>query len=357
LHAAANPPKASGAVLGVLTARYADGTETRRELKNKTDIGNWRDPSAGENLGIAWESENATASIGLIGDRVASLVFQRFDIAPAKNAIVYAVNPGEAFESLGRLFPGGFSPLGLVARIGSLPGRPPEVLAQSAAAPLRSQAIAAAVTGGTTENLPPRAYLMDDSLAARLERDGVIPQNAIDTSRTRYASDTGQIELSADAGTVKAVSPRAELFSLAPGAALDGGCVSVADVDARCAIAVVALPASPREARDASGTPPLAAARRILVTHLTNALPQGAIFAHADCKLLKTWGGGPHLVRRGAAVLTLRLAGGDWQAWAVDAAGRRMREVPLARRAGGAFTLALSTITRGGAQLAYELAR
>jgi hypothetical protein len=290
----------------------------------------------------------ATDPVGLIANRTGSLVFQRFDIAPAKHAIAYAVNPDEAFTSLGRLFPGEFSPLGLVARIGSLPDRPSGVLTKFGAA----QNLDAVVTGETRQELPPKAYLMGDDLAAGLERDGVIPAGSISADRARYAADTGEIELRADTGTVKAVSPRSELFVLAPGSRLDGACVSVVNGGTRCSISVIAL------ATKADAAPPaLADARRILVTHLTNALPQGAKFSHTDYKLLKYWGAGPHLVQRGSATLTLRLPDGGWRAWAVDATGKRAHEIPLARQAVGAFILEVSTITSHGTQLAYELAR
>lgn len=291
----------------------------------------------------------AADPIGLIGDRVGSFVFQRGDIAPAKAAIAYATNSDEAYTSLGRLFPGEFSPFGLVVRIGSMPGQPAEVLEKYGA----SKKIDAVVTGETLQPLPASgAYLLNDKLAASLERDGVIPKNSISADRTRYVSDTGQIELRTDSGTVKAVSPRSEHFVIAPGGCLDGDRVSVSDVGTHCAISVVAL-----QTKGEKTAPALADARRVLVTHLTNALPQGMTFAHTDYKLLKAWGKGPHLVERGSATLALRLPEGKWRAWAVDSTGKRTRELPLTRAGDGARILKVSTITPEGTQLAYELAR
>ena len=148
---------------------------------------------------------------------------------------------------------------------------------------------------------------------------------------------------------MKVVTPRSELFILAPRSELRGERVLVANGATRGAVSVIALAADGDE-------PTLAGARRILITHLADALPAGMEFGHTDRKLLKSWGDGPHLLSRADASLQLRLPAGDWKAWAVDATGARVRELAL-RREGDMWQLQLSTISAEGTQLAYELAR
>lgn len=287
----------------------------------------------------------ANDPVGLVADRVGAFLFQRGDIAPAERAIVYAVRPAEAFSALGRLFPGDFSPLGLVARIGSLTGQPAEVAAKSPA-PGR---LAAIVTGEVPAGSPRNTYANGPEVAQQMQRDGALPPNSVSEDNTRYVSDTGQIELVADEGTVKVVTPRSELFILAPGSGLRGERVTVANGATRAAVSVIALAADDNE-------PTLARARRILITHLADALPAGMEFGHTDRKLLKSWGSGPHLLARAVATLQLRLPEGAWRAWAVDATGARVREVALSRQ-DHAWQLQLSTVSAEGTQLAYELAR
>lgn len=287
----------------------------------------------------------ANDPIGLIADRVGSFLFQRGDIAPAERAIAYAVRPDEAFSSLGRLFPGDFSPLGLVARLGSLTGQPAEVAKKFPA----HDRLAAIVTGEVPAGSPRHTYANGSAMAERMQHDGALPPNSVSADNTRYVSDTGQIELIADAGTVKVVTPRSELFILAPQSELRGERVTVSNGATRGSVSVIALASDTDE-------PTLAGARRILVTHLADALPAGMEFGHTDRKLLKAWGSGPHLLARADASLQLRLPGGDWKAWAVDATGARVRELPV-RREGETCQLQLSTVSDAGTQLAYELAR
>ncbi|RRJ98091.1 glycosyl hydrolase family 5 [Opitutaceae bacterium TAV4] len=297
----------------------------------------------------------ASDPIGLIADRTGALLFQRGDISPATRTIAYAVRPDEAFSNLGKLFPSDFAPLGLVSRIGSLPGEP-------AAVRTRAPSLAAIVTGSTpapSKPVPAKTYLADSALYSSLQRDNVIPRGSISEDARRFVSDTRQIELRSDEGTLRVVTPRSELFVLAAqgdGRRLVGDRASVVNetTGVPSVVSVISLP-SPDS--DASGaTPPLAETRRILVLHLTDALPDGMTFAHADQRLLQSWGKGPHLVRLGNATLTLRLPAGAWKAWAVDPAGKRVAEIPI-REENGRLTLALSTIAPSGTRLAYELAR
>jgi hypothetical protein len=291
----------------------------------------------------------ANDPVGIIADRVGALLFLRADIAPARGALVWAARPEEAFSDQWLRYPGTFTRLGLVTRLGSLTGQPAAVLARAD----KAHAIAAAVIGqgkrfSPPEPLPAKTYLAGDTLHTSLQRDGVLPAGSINAAATHFKSDTGEIELRADDGSVKVVTPRSELFVAPARADLTGGIVSITDNTADAAINIVSLDGSP-----------LAESRRILVTHLTDAIPQGATFGAPDRKLIHEWGTGPHLVRRGEASLTLRLpaaAAGEWKAWAVDATGARTKEIPL-RKENDAFIMTVATITPEGTQLAYELAR
>ncbi|MDR1010721.1 MAG: glycosyl hydrolase family 5 [Opitutaceae bacterium] len=290
----------------------------------------------------------ASDPIGLIGDRIGAVLFRRGDIAPATRTVAWAVRRDEALTDLKREFPPEFFPVGFVSQIGSLTGEPAGVWK-------KRPDLSAVVTGPTASPpLPPRTYLATGpdsdavrgaSLAARLQHAGVLPPGSVHAGGKRFTSDTGQIEIDAAAGTLKVVTPRSELFHVPPGARLDGNRVSIENVTAGAAVSIIALDPAP-----------LAATRRILVTHLTDALPEGMEFETPERTLLLSWGRGPHLVRRGDTTLRLRLPDGGWKAWSLAASGRRIREIPL-RKNGSEYVLTLSTITPEGTQLAYELER
>ena len=278
--------------------------------------------------------------IGQIADRVGAALFLRGDIAPAKKEVGFAVQPGTAFMSREKSFPDVFSRLGLVTRIGSRPASPAEFLddAKLAAVVVETADYRTGADRGT--------YPADQSLAENLERDGVIPTGSISPDGKRYLSDTRQIELKSDEGSLKVVTPRSELFVLPPQVTLSGERVSVSNGDTFGTVSVVAVDGHP-----------IAESGRLLVTHLTDVLPTGVDFKSADRKLQESVGKLPHLVLRGSAELTLKLTeGGSYQAWALAPSGARLREVPLTKTSGG-WLLKVETVTKEGTQLAYEIKR
>jgi hypothetical protein len=149
-----------------------------------------------------------------------------------------------------------------------------------------------------------------------------------------------------DTGTMKVVTPRSELFVLPSAARLEGQRVSVRNGDTFSTVSVVSL-----------DDLPLAQTRRLLVAHLTDALPSGMRFSDETRTLMEAWGKLPHLAHRGSALLDLTLPEGDWHAWTVDATGKQVREYPVARAPGGAWTLDVSTVSPEGARFLYELVR
>ncbi len=296
--------------------------------------------------GVSGAFAVASDPIGLIASRMTSLLFQRGDIAPALRAVVWAVRPEEAFAGVERGFSSHFLLTGLISQVGALPGEPAEL----------ADGFDAVVTGinpAPNAPLPENAYLADsETLISRMINDGVLPAGSLTGygETARCVSDTGEITLDAAAGTATVINARSELFVLASNAQLTGNRVSVINGATACTLSVVALEAGP------VGDTSLATARRILITHLTDALPTGTRFASEDRRQLLSWGTLPHLVRHGTATVALDLPG-RWQAWVVDARGARARQQPMIHDGQGIWTLSLTTTGPDGAQLAYELER
>jgi hypothetical protein len=271
------------------------------------------------NGGVTGTFALADDPVGLLADRVGALVFRRGDIMPGRHAIAFKPDSDSMFARLNKTYPDTFSHLGLISRIGTLADdtKPPP-----------GAALVTEVSGrpGTLRVL-----------------SGNPPLEA--AAGPRYRSDTGQIDLRSDEGSLKVVTAHSELFVLPARHVLGGDLATVKNGSTPATIAVVS-----------AGPLPLAQTRRLLVLHLTDALPDGMTFASEERLELRTRGQLPHLVQRGDATLSLRLAPGEWRAWAVDATGKRTREIPLAR-SGKATVLQAETITAGGTQLAYELIR
>lgn len=101
---------------------------------------------------------------------------------------------------------------------------------------------------------------------------------------------------------------------------------------------------------------PIVASRRLLLTHLTDLQNTEIRYAERARQTLLAWGRLPHLVRSGEVRVTLRRDGGELpKVYVLATSGRRLRELPVRRDAGGALVLDISTRGEDGAQLMYEL--
>ena len=104
---------------------------------------------------------------------------------------------------------------------------------------------------------------------------------------------------------------------------------------------------------------PIATSSRILVTHLTDVQNSGVRYRDPELTILEDWGGLPHLARNGVAEISLAVTDGDWTAWRLDTAGRRLAQIPVVRDpATGrlAFT-ARTDYDSDAATLFYEISR
>ncbi len=199
----------------------------------------------------------ASDPINLLADRVSALIFRRGDIAAARNAVVMTAPPP---ADAGQEFPHAFSLAGLVNRIGS-----------------RTQS---SKSSGWVE-------WTDENIAAVM-------------AEKRFVSDTGEIDLDASVGSLRVVAPRSELFVLPPNAELKGKAVScIRNGDTFGTMSVVSLDGRL-----------IADSMRLLVLHLTDALPSGMRFSNTDRRRVEDRGRGPFLVERGSAEIALRLSAG-----------------------------------------------
>lgn len=282
----------------------------------------------------------ASDPVGLLADRVSALIFLRGDILPAKTEIPFVAERATASRSRQRGFGEAFSKLGLVARIGSLAGDPASIA--------RRPGVSAVVVDADSDSVSPKdgIYASDDTLPARLVADGRLPAGLVENEKI-CRSDTGQIILDAGEGTVRFATDRSEGFSLPAGAGLSGRLASAKNTGASpCTVTVVSVDGRP-----------LADSRRILVLHLSDALPSGMTFSSADRTRLLDRGGPPLLVERSAADIDLRLpADVRLGAWAVDMDGSRLEPVPL-EKTGDGWRLHAATLASTKPRFAYEIVR
>ena len=95
--------------------------------------------------------------------------------------------------------------------------------------------------------------------------------------------------------------------------------------------------------------------RRILVSHLTDLCNDGDTYTDASRTVLLKWGKPPHIVRAGAAKISLALGAGDYDVHALDAAGRRVRVVPCKTIKGRLVFTADVAADKDSATFLYEI--
>lgn len=287
--------------------------------------------------------------VDLLSDRIGAVIFRRGDVRPADSSVVFSVSKETAFkgtQSKPASFPDVFNQIGLITRIGASITDPQSILDSQRGEPHRTQAVVMDAPAKPSGN---RIYPANTpNLLTRLEKDGVIPRNSVDLNKGIFRSANGQIELQRNPGLLKVISEQSELFALENSGTVDGRQVSVENKHSFGAFFVVATDGQP-----------INQSKRLLVMHLTDAVPSGTRFSGEARTRVERFGQAPFLVRRGEANITIRPqeTGGAWKAWAIDASGARLAKAELQQTA---ETLVLKTSTQlpsGQGCLAWELAR
>jgi len=280
--------------------------------------------------------------VATLTDRLLALLFLRGDVTPSRNLVAFELDPATAFaapEALGS-YSDDFSKLGLVSALGTY------VTGNYRDTGRKLLAVVTEPGGNNTQRAP--AFAETPDLPKRVRAAGVFPRDRYDPEAGRFRSDTDELELDVPAGLFAVRTPRTEAFVFArPGRA--AGAVLETSVDIPATVALSAM-----------DDRPLAASRRLLLLHLTDAQNTDVRFRDETRKILEDWGAAPVLVRRGEAEILLRLpAGADAplpRVWRLSPSGRRLGEVPVARDARGLRFTARSTAPEGPA-FAYEITR
>ncbi len=101
---------------------------------------------------------------------------------------------------------------------------------------------------------------------------------------------------------------------------------------------------------------PIATAKRLLLTHLTDVQNSNIEYADESLKVLLKWGGLPHLMRKGKADIRLKLkTPGAYKVYALDSVGKRVQPIQAAARNGELCFTARVDAVPGTATMLYEI--
>lgn len=100
---------------------------------------------------------------------------------------------------------------------------------------------------------------------------------------------------------------------------------------------------------------PISGSPRLLLAHLTDGTDSGMVFRDGRRIQIERWGRLPHLLRAGRADVSIAVREGAWRVYALDATGRRRKEVPATHRDGRLAFQADVSIRPDDATIFYEL--
>lgn len=264
-----------------------------------------------------------------LSERQIILLFRRGDVAAAKKRFVYGVTmPDATSQGVGDMWAKGIFP------------HPFNALA------LSSQTGSQVIEGdrkivGSFDGVVAKEAVTD---AAKLAGNPYLAISAIPKLAGEVVSDTGEITLDREKGTLRVGTAMSACIVSPAGMELTVRNLSIARSDSFSSISAHAMDGKPLES---SG--------RLLILHLTNVLNSGISFASSDMTTLTTWGKLPYVVRIGSATISLKSSVSGLKLFACDYAGNRMKTV-AAEYANGAYTFQ-AVVSQAEPCMVYELAR
>lgn len=280
---------------------------------------------------IIWLS-SANDPVALLGERLGCALFLTDDIRPARTTVPYLVtddylNKPKALD-WSHWYNDSYIAIGMNHKIGTVVLQGDEVLAHPPKAVVSTESVPQERLGGAT--------LVD---LGQLQKLWPLLKNDEPAPPPQILIDRGQ-------GTLRILGARTEcLFVPDLNRRLDGEFLHAANTACHATLGAVSLDGHP-----------LATSGRILIVHLTDVVNEGERYRDSSMGLLEKYGGPGLLARKGSVDLLLRGVAQGATLHALDLAGKRVAEVPLAFSAeGAAFTAA--THRPEGTCLAYELVR
>ena len=187
-----------------------------------------------------------------------------------------------------------------------------------------------------------------ENLLKKLEAGPIGKHGLVDRKNRHFRSTTGELELLADQGTFKVVSPKSEALVIKKEIAVKGKQLSVKNHTPYTTCFASAL-----------DDKNLADSKRILFMHITNCGAYKMTYSGKDLDVLESYGQLPHLVYRATADISLKLApkGSTPKVYAVNLRGQRVGEMKSVWKDGVLSFRADTAGINNTAIMVYEIVR
>jgi len=288
----------------------------------------------------------ASDPLSQAADRASVCLFRRGDLRSAPHAVAVALTAQDAVGSprnvRGIVPP--WTSLAWITKVGSVIADNPAAVPADLVLPL-AWATPATAYGSKALNSDPFAEDAGSRILAAMREKGWLAEgNVTDWKTSRLQSETGELTIDAPADIFTVDTPRTAGGYAPAGETLRTGALTVQVLDTPATVWVSSL-----------DDRPIRESRRLLVTHLTDLQNSGVQYADRGRTVLMNWGGLPHLVRAGRAVVDLGLR--DAQAarvWSLSTSGRRAGQVSC-QVTDSRLVIPLNIEAGGRARILYEI--
>ncbi len=280
----------------------------------------------------------ASDPLSQAADRASLCLFLRGDMQPARRSVAIAMTPQDLLEAprTARGVAPSWTGLALVSRVGTV--------VAPAKAKVKGVDLLLPLSPGKN-GIDPYAGDAGVRLLAEMRKRGwVRKENPTDFAAPRFQSDNGELTVDGPEDILTLDTPRTAGGYAPAGKQVETRAVTVAIQDAGATVWVSSL-----------DNAPIAGSRRLLVTHLTDLQNTGTRYGDKARRILLEWGRTPHLVRKGRALVTIRMQdAAKARVYSLATSGRRTGEV-AAHAEKGVLTLPLDVDANGKARMLYEV--
>lgn len=278
----------------------------------------------------------ASDPLNQAAERASLCLFLRGDLEPAEHAIAIAATNGQLLKTpaTSRDKTPPWNALAWLTRVGwTLADEPPQKVPGQAVLP---------IVGG---RIDPFAGDAGQRIVDGLREFGWLSRdNRTALTENRLVSENGQLAIDAPANVFVLDTARTAGGFAPAGARIETQRATIEIRDTDATVWISSLDGQP-----------IAASKRLLITHLTDLQNTGARYADRARKVLLTWGGLPHLVQNGRATVALRVPNSpEAKVYGLATSGKRTSEINSTCES-NQLVIPLSVSDNGKARMLYEV--
>jgi hypothetical protein len=283
----------------------------------------------------------ASDPLNQAADRVASVIFRRGDLKPAKHLLAIVMTPDELNKDAktARDMSPAWNGLALITRVGTI------VTTDKTKLPVK---VDLALNLSETDKTKINPYKPDagEKILAEMKKAGwLTADNKTDLNKNIFQSESGEFTVDSRADVFTLNTPNTFGGYAPAGSKITGTDMEISVIETGATVTVTSM-----------DNRPIKDSNRMLITHLTDLQDTNTKYAEKARRTLLAWGSLPYLVRTGTATVKIKVKDpANTKVWGVTTAGKRTEEIKITVE-GRQVVIPLDINDNGKARMLYEVA-